>query len=591
MSADKKGPISLCGATYFALATREAKSSVRRFPLMISWIQKYFQHHFRAIFVVLLGLLIVSFVFTIGPSGLGSGERPTFRRDFFSYNLSSQEGQKRLMGDASLSASLQLGGISGVGPEQVQSYALQRATSLHLADQLHLPASSPTEITDFIKALRAFSGPDGRFDATAYKNFRDNLKLNPEFTEADIARVLADDVRAQKLQKLLAGPGYVLPADVKLQLTRSETTWTIATVTADYTSFAPDLKPTDADIAKYYEENNFRYEIAPRVVASSVTFPASAYLASVTVTDAEVRAYYDANPGRFPKPEIPKTLALAAPTIQTDPAADFAAVRPQVEATLKQERAQTLALKAASDLVLSLYKDKVAAGPAFDAFLAERNLTAQPLTPFTREQGPTEHGGSPEIADAAFRLGAQRYYTDALPAPSGAVVLFWKETLAPEKPLLIAVRAKVTADYLENEKRKRFTDLGRTLRTQLETRLKAGDTIEKAAATLPATNGLKFETKTLPAFTARTRPADMDFSILGALERLEKGKVSEMIVTVDKGIFVYAVDKQAPDLGESNPQYAAIRTQLGSYTARLGSGAIIGEIVEKELKRTEPKVQ
>ena len=39
---------------------------------MISWIQKYFQHHFRIIFAVLLAVTIISFIFTIGASpGIG----------------------------------------------------------------------------------------------------------------------------------------------------------------------------------------------------------------------------------------------------------------------------------------------------------------------------------------------------------------------------------------------------------------------------------------------------------------------------------------------------------------------------------------
>ena len=36
---------------------------------MITWIQKYFQHHFRTIFGVLLALIIVSFVFITNTSG------------------------------------------------------------------------------------------------------------------------------------------------------------------------------------------------------------------------------------------------------------------------------------------------------------------------------------------------------------------------------------------------------------------------------------------------------------------------------------------------------------------------------------------
>lgn len=561
---------------------------------MISWIQKYFQHHFRTIFAIILGLMIISFVFTIGPSGLNRAERRTIQRHFFDYNLSSEEGQKRLMGDASLSANLQIGSLAGLEQEQVQNYAFQRAASLHLADELHLPPATPAEVSDFIKGLRMFLGQDGQFDGNAYKKFRDDLKGNSRVTEADINRVVSDDVRVQKVQKLLSGPGYVLPNDIKLQLARTDTSWTLATATIDYASFNPDVKPSDADLTKFYEENNFRYEIPPRVVASYVSFPSLAYLGNVTVTDADVRAYYDANPARFPKPFDQKMgtpgTPPTAPNLSTDPNAAFAAVRPQVEVTLKLERAQSLALKAASEFVVSLFQRRVNAGSDLDALLAAQKLTVQSLKPFTRDQGPAELGGSQEIADAAFKLDKERYYTEALPTPSGAAVLFWKDTLPSQKPAFAEVRTKVAADYVENEKRKRFVELGRTWRAQLEARLKAGDTFEKASTALSGSNGAKVQSKTLPAFTARTRPQDLDDSVMGALEHLEKGQVSDLIVENDKGVFVYAVDKKIPDLSEANPQYAATRAQLTGYTARLGSGAVIGELVEKELKRSEPKL-
>jgi peptidyl-prolyl cis-trans isomerase D len=559
---------------------------------VISWIQKYFQHHFRTIFAVMLGLLIISFVFTIGPSGLGRGSSlRTIQRQFFGYNLNSQEDAQRLMGDAQISASLQMGSLAGVDPQQLQSYALQRAASLHLADEWHIPASTDAEITDFIKGLGAFHGATGQFDGTAYQNFRNSLKANPNITEAAIKDVLADDVRAQKVQKLVAGPGYVLPNDVKLQLKRSDTAWTVATATTEYAAFAPEIKPTEADLTKFFEDNAFRYEIPPRVVASSVNFPSANFLASVTVNDAEVRAYYDANPARFPKPAAATPAAPATPALPADANADFAAVRPQVEAALKAERAQILALRAASDFVLSIYNGKVTQGPALEALLAAARLTAQPLAPFSREQGPAELGGSPEIADAGFRLDKDRYYSDPLPTPNGAAVLLWKEILPSQKPAFANVRAKVATDYVENEKRKRFVELGHTLRPQIETRLKAGDNFEKAIAALPANNGVKFQVKSLPAFTARTRPQDLDFSVLDALENLEKGQVSELAVSADKGAFVYVIEKMAPDLSEANPEYLTMRNQLGQFSSRLASGAVISEIVDRELKRSEPKVQ
>ena len=77
--------------------------------------------------------------------------------------------------------------------------------------------------------------------------------------------------------------------------------------------------------------------------------------------------------------------------------------------------------------------------------------------------------------------------------------------------------------------------------------------------------GLKLESKAIPAFTLRNRPQDLDFSVLGALERLEKGGLSDMVVTGDKGIFVLAVDKQAPDLTDKNPRFNESRDQIASF--------------------------
>jgi peptidyl-prolyl cis-trans isomerase D len=97
---------------------------------MITWIQKYFQHHFRTIFAVLLVLIIVSFVFTIGASpGLGHGDRRLVDRPFFGYNLGLQQDQSRLMGDAGLSANLQMGAFGNLEAEQIQNYAFQRAAT------------------------------------------------------------------------------------------------------------------------------------------------------------------------------------------------------------------------------------------------------------------------------------------------------------------------------------------------------------------------------------------------------------------------------------------------------------------------------
>ncbi|MDB6128058.1 MAG: hypothetical protein JWM35_1954, partial [Verrucomicrobia bacterium] len=336
---------------------------------MISWIQRYFQHHFRIIFALILISTIISFIIAFGPgSNLGRGnDRRIVTREFFGYNLGNQDDQSRLIGDASLSAYLQNGDRQLEGAD-LQNYAFQRAAALSQADKLHVPAPTKEEIADFIKNLRMFQGENGQFDASRYANFRDSLKHNARLSEADVSRIISDDVRADRVEKILAGPGYVLPSDVKLLLERADSSWTIATATADYASFNPSIATNDAVLTKFFQDNTFRYTIAPRVVVSAAFFPASAYTNQVSVGEAEVRAYYDGNPGRFPNP-TPR-----AATAKPDPAADYAAVRPQVEAALKLERAQRFAAKAASDLSFALYDGKISAGtPAFDQLLTSQH--------------------------------------------------------------------------------------------------------------------------------------------------------------------------------------------------------------------------
>ena len=547
---------------------------------MISWIQRTFQHHFRLIFALLLVGMVVPFIFTIGSTpGIGRADRTVVSRDFFGHNLASLSESQQILTDGRLSAQLQL--ASGASAEQIQYYAFQRVAALHIADQMHVPEASPADLQDYIKHLRIFAGSDGQFDVSRYDMFRSNLKSDGAITEADIARVIKDDVRAQKIDSLLAGPGYVLPGDVNSLVVKGDTTWSVSTATVDYSAYDPGIRLTDADISKYFSDNAFRYTVAPRVSVDSIAFPASAYVSQVTPpTDAEVREFYDSNPGRFPNP-----AAAKAPGAKASPDADFAAVQAQVRTTLVGERAQRAAIKAGSDVAFELYDGKVARGAALDTFLSDKKLKTASLAPFTLDAGPAELGGSREIADAAFRLNSDRYYSEALPSTTGAVVLILKDTLPARNPSLAEVRDKVIADATDNLKRQRFVEFGRLLKSGIESRLKAGESFDKAA--VEAADGTKVAVKSYPAFRLRDQPRNVDPVVLGVLDHLEKGGVSDMEATADKGTVVFAADKKLPALGESGPQFAQTRAMLARSYSGSESVAVLGDIVDQELKRTD----
>ena len=548
---------------------------------MISWIQRTFQQHFKWLFLTLLAVVIVSFVFiTNASSGFGHTAKQPPARPFFGLNLGSAEDTQLLVKDATLS--VQLHGMQIRSEGQFQQYALQRQAALHLASELNLPAPSADDLKRHVQTLRAFAGPDGKFDAKRYAEFSDSLKTNPQLHESDVARVLADDVTYQQVLKLLSGPGYVLPVDVQNQLNRVDATWTLEAVTIDYPSFKPAIAVTDEALSKYFEYNAPRYEIAPKVGVSYIDFPASAYTGQVTATEAGLRAYYDANAARFARQ--PSGDKPAAPST---PDADFAAVRKQVEDAYKLGRAQTLAVNAATDLALALSQNKVT--PAtLDAFLAARQLTRKPVAPFNADNVPAELGANPSVAAEALKTGPQHLFSDPVNTGHGAAILVWNETLPARQPALAEVKDRVTTDYVEAEKRKLFAEAGRTLAAALETRLKAGDTFAKAVTASASAIPAKLSTKAWPAFTLASPPQDLDYSAYSAINGLEKGHLSKMITTAGQGLIIYAADKKLPVLDPASPKFTETRDRLAAFTASRDGGALLSAIVDAELAKSAP---
>ncbi len=559
---------------------------------MISWIQRTFQQHFRAVFAVLLAVTIISFIFTIGNiPGIGRAGPRTYSQFFFGHDLSKQGVSESMTGDAALSVQLQAGYMAA-DSSQLQEYGLQRTAALALAEQLKYPAPTRDELASYIRGLRAFAGPDGQFDANRYAAYRDSIKASNRGAEADVSRVLNDDVRISQLQHLLGGPGYVLPGEVRAQLARADASWTIAVATADFADFKPQIPVTDDALKRYYDEKSFNYTVPPRVGVDYVEYRTSDFLGAVTLTPAEVRAYYDENPLRFPRPVEPKAGAdkkAGAPDAAkpSNPDADFAAVRAQVEQALREQRAARLAANAAADLTVAVYEQKLQPHtPAFDKFLADSKLTLKSVPPFEAGAVPSGLDWDSQIIGQAQKLSQDRPVSDALPKADGSLVLFWRETLPSYQPALAQVRDRATADYRENERQSLFVAMGPTIRAQIEARLKAGDSFEKAAAAV--TGLVKLAVKDYPAFVRRQPPKELGSPVLSALERLNQGQVSDLIPAADAGCFVYVREKKDPDMAETSPKFMATYAQLAQLDAGLSENLILREVVADELKRNAP---
>ncbi len=546
---------------------------------MISWIQKYFQKHFRLVFVAVLlavGLPMIV-IYSSSGSGSGGGDIKVLERPFFNVNLANQEQARRVFTDGELSAYLRAG-YGALQGGQLQQYSLQRVAGLAVADELHLPTPSPADVAKYVPTLRAFQNQEGRFDQSVYTRFADSLKSGSPFTTADVNRVLRDDVRLEGLTKIVGGPGYVLPPEVKLQLSRLDSTWTVQVASLDYASFSPAINPTDEALKKFHEEYSFRYDVPARPRLGYVEFKASEFVPPVAPTEAELRAFYNTNISSFPVPAEAGKTDAALPATAVD---NFPKVRDQVEAALRNLASRRLASQAASELTVAFYDRKLTANsPELAAFLTSQRRAPVALAPFSPDLPPADKPWLATYAEAISRLSRERFFTDPLATPDGIIVLLWQESLPAYKPLFTDVRDRVVADHRENEKRRLFIERGNALKVQLQAAAKTPTGFAEQAT------AEKLELKSYANFSLRQPPQDLPQSALATLVRLEAGQVSDLVGLGDKGLLVYAQEKKVPDLSTANPRYAEVQGQLMAFIASNNENSYLGGLVEQELKKT-----
>ncbi|MEO6993350.1 MAG: SurA N-terminal domain-containing protein [Lacunisphaera sp.] len=545
---------------------------------MISWIQRYFQKHFRLVFALILVAVALPMVIVYSSAGSSTGRagEKELSRNFFGINLESREQSRQLAIDASLSAELKAG-YNALQGDQAQQYALQRVAGLALADQLHLPSPTPDQISKYVVNLRAFQNEQGQFDQKRYTSFGDSLKSGGQINIADVTRVLRDDTRLDELSKIVGGPGYVMPADIKQQLIRADSSWTVQVVSLDYASFSPAINASEDALNKFYTENSFRYDVPVRPRFSYVEFKGGDYK-SAPPTEAEARAFYLAHADAFPVPAEPAKKDAATPAVVDN----FPKVRSQVEIMMQNMAAAHFSSKAANDLTVAIYEHKLAANsPELAEFLASRHLAVTPVAAFAPGYPPADKQWLGNYAEQIQRLNKEHFFSDPVMTNQSYAVLLWNETLPEYKPSLAEVHDRVVADFKESEKRRLFIARGRALQAQLQA---AAAKSPADFATVAAAE--KLEVKSYANFTLRQPPEGMPSQAFGALQRLHAGQVSDMVATAEKGFLVFAQDKKLPDLSPTGPLYVEAKKQLMLFTSGTNENSYLSNLVEQELKKT-----
>jgi hypothetical protein len=120
------------------------------------------------------------------------------------------------------------------------------------------------EITNYLRSLRPFAGPDQKFSPEAYQNFVDKGMGRLGLGEKDL-RELASDMIAMKKINAIVGSGLVVSKDAvarNLALENQQITGSIAKL--ELTPYEEKIEPTEEEIKTYWESISDSFTTEPK---------------------------------------------------------------------------------------------------------------------------------------------------------------------------------------------------------------------------------------------------------------------------------------------------------------------------------------
>lgn len=291
----------------------------------------------------------------------------------------------------------------------------------------------PSEIQKAVLSIEGLTGEDGKFDFSRYQMLLAQQNMTPAMFEAQIAQDLTLQQLGDSVQKSVIVPKTVVDRLFRLQ----EAQRTVRTRLIDPKDFEEGIKPTDEQLAKYYEDNAAAFQLPESVDIEYAVLDRAALAAAADAPEAELKAFYEQNKAQFAAPEQRR-----ASHILITAAADADAA---TKAAAKEKAARLLAeVKAAPDKFADVAKaqsdDTGSAEQGGDLGFFSRDMMVKPFS------------------DAAFSM-KEGEISDLVQSEYGYhIIKVTGSKGSGEKPFA-EVKPQIETLYRQQQGAKRFTEL------------------------------------------------------------------------------------------------------------------------------------
>ena len=431
--------------------------------------------------------------------------------------------------------------------DEVTRTAKERLAVLKVAENLALEVSDD-EIKNQIRSQPAFSA-NGAFDFKVYDSRVRELGLTPNGFESMLKRMGA----AQRVE-LAVGDAVSLVSPLAVDRAVYDYTDVFTVRVASFTQQAKDadkVKLDEAGLKKWYDENtnNAALKLPKRYRVKYIKADATAkdILDKMTVAENDMLDFYDANYDRY----------VSYDTNGVEVVKKFEEVKPEIEKELRRVAA-----------VEYLREKFESSTNSFDEIAKEMKLKAAE-SPWFAEDGSVHEGFCSSVY--AFAPGAEEFieavvqlYDSASTADSRQVVnsrsAVW--LLAPAKaavceagfPKYEECKEIIRPRALRDARAKAFKDSVTAVKTKGFDAVCAGKNVSTNITFCSVDMaGVKF---------------DNQYEVVGAALRLNKGEVSDFVLTAPgKALLVACVDRKPGDPAKVLMLGSDIRRQLSSMSS------------------------
>lgn len=363
----------------------------------------------------------------------------------------------------------------GLTREQLKQQQLGRQVLRDLVTQVLLSQEAvrtgititPLELRMAIGGIKSFQNENGQFDPNVYTRVLAAQRLAPAQFEQDTAR----DMLRQKIYTMVTAPAWADPAEAQKRFEFLREKRDVDYVFIDSAEFTSSIKPSEEEVAAYYESHKAQFAVPAKADISYVLVNPQDLVKASSISSAQAQKWYEENASRFDQKEEVKVAHILVPLAEDASAAEVKKAEEQaakIEAEIKAGKSFAA--------VADEHNGPNAAGPGGELGWVKRSMTVKPFE------------------DAAFALDAGKV-SAPVRTQFGLHIIKVEEKKAGGLPPFKQVEAEVLAAMSQEQGVDKLHDvvdslvedniLGRPLKQGAEKYgLKSGDTGLLSAAEL-----------------------------------------------------------------------------------------------------------